>query len=266
MKIISYMGGSLLVQLLLMVLLSNIALGFHPFITEDAVPIGKFGSELEITGQWSTDTERVQGSKLETRTSQIATTYGFGVGEKVDLNISFSREWGETFTDGQYAVNSGSSAFTLFSKWQFYEDSGLSLAIKPLFGYSYPVNSGKNDYTLSFAGTVVATKEFEPFAVHLNTGYQHNSYRASADREGKRNNIYSFSVAATWDVVKEFKLVSDFGVATNQDKAYSELPVYALAGAVYSATGNMDISFGVKFGLTKPEPDFAATGGITFKF
>ena len=54
--------------------------------------------------------------------------------------------------------------------------------------------------------------------------------------------------------------------STNPDKTSSEVPVYALAGAIYSLNKNVDLSLGLKFGITKPEPDFAGIAGITVKF
>jgi hypothetical protein len=177
------------------------------------------------------------------------------------------RQWGETDSGGITENDPGSANFSLSAKWQFYENAGLSLAFKPQLAYSYVVGGTKNDYTVSYGSALIATKEFEPFAVHLNVGYQYNDYYAKDEWGTSRHNIWSVSLAGTYDAIKDrLKLVSDFGTATNQDKSTSELPVFALAGAIYSLNKNVDLSAGVKFGVTKPEPDFAATGGLTLKF
>jgi len=44
------------------------------------------------------------------------------------------------------------------------------------------------------------------------------------------------------------------------------MPACALAGAACSLNKNVDLSPGLKFGITKPEPDFAGIGGITLRF
>jgi hypothetical protein len=58
----------------------------------------------------------------------------------------------------------------------------------------------------------------------------------------------------------------DLGASTNPDKASSEMPVYAQGGATYSLNKNVDLSLGLKFGITKPGPDFSGIGGVTIKF
>ena len=58
----------------------------------------------------------------------------------------------------------------------------------------------------------------------------------------------------------------DIGASTNPDKASSEVPAYALGGVIYSLNKNIDLSLGLKFGITKPEPDFSGIAGVTIKF
>lgn len=243
------------------------AFAAHPLISDDAGTLGKGTTQIELNGQWSSDKETVEGAGVESRTSQVVTTYGYGVAEKVDLTLGVARQWGELESGGLTENDPGFVNFSLSSKWQFLETSGFSFAFKPQFAYSYVVGGSKDDYILSYGVALIATKELEPFAVHLNVGYQYNDYQAEAERAASRNSIWSASLGSTYDVIKErLKLVSDFGTCTNQDRSTTELPVFALAGAIYSLNKNIDLSAGIKFGLTKPEPDVAATGGVTIKF
>jgi hypothetical protein len=73
-------------------------------------------------------------------------------------------------------------------------------------------------------------------------------------------------VAATVDVMKELKLVGDFGGETNPDRSSNTPPVYILGGFIYSPSENFDIGLGVKGGLTESETDIAVRGGITYRF
>lgn len=267
MKRVKHVAHHIALTVIMSAIAAAPALAAHPLVSDDAGTLGKGTSQIELNGQWSSDKETAEGTNSESKASQIVTTYGFGIAEKLDLTFGVVREWGETESNGLTENDPGSTDFSLSAKWQFYENSGFSLAIKPQLAYSYVVGGTNNDYTISYGTTLIATKEFEPFAVHLNVGYQYNDYYSKAEWGNSRHNIWSVSLAGTYDVIKEsLKLVSDFGTATNQDKTTSELPVFALAGAIYSLNKNIDLSAGVKFGVTKPEPDFAATGGLTVKF
>jgi len=45
-----------------------------------------------------------------------------------------------------------------------------------------------------------------------------------------------------------------------------EMPAYAPAGTACSLNKIVDLSPGLKFGITKPEPDFAGFAGVTLRF
>ena len=138
--------------------------------------------------------------------------------------------------------------------------------MKPLVGYSYLVGGTGDDHTVSFGGWFIATKEIESLAVSLNVGYIHNDYGSAADRNASRSSIWMVSALASYEVLKGLKLGCDVGASTNEDRADSTIPAYALAGAIYTLNENVDLSLGLKFGITKPEPDFSGTAGVTIKF
>ena len=146
------------------------------------------------------------------------------------------------------------------------EKTGYRFAVKPLVGYSYRVGGTGDDHTVSFGGWFIATKENESLAVSLNAGYIHNDYGSAADRDASRSGIWIVTALATYEVLKGLKLGCDVGASTNEDRADSTIPAYALAGAIYTLNGNVDLSLGLKFGITKPEPDFSGTAGVTIKF
>ena len=73
-------------------------------------------------------------------------------------------------------------------------------------------------------------------------------------------------MAATCEVIKDLKVVADFGTSTNQDKDANTMPVFGLGGLIYSVNKNVDLSTGVKVGLTGPETDLTGTFGVTLKF
>ena len=44
------------------------------------------------------------------------------------------------------------------------------------------------------------------------------------------------------------------------------MPVFGLGGLIYTVNENLDLSSGLKVGLTKPEADLTGTFGVTIKF
>jgi hypothetical protein len=100
-----------------------------------------------------------------------------------------------------------------------------------------------------------------PWEFDMNVGYLHNS-----NATGERKNIWSASLDAQLEVVKNLKVALDVGVATNPDSSSDTPPVYILGGLIWSLRENLDIGLGVKSGLTSPETDISVRGGITWRF
>ena len=236
-----------------------------PLVSDDAGSLGKANMQVELSGDVSSDKETAGGSSTKTTFKQIGTTYGFGVTDKIDLTFGFSRPWGSGNVDGTAFNDAGSADFSLTVKWLLYEHEGLGVAVKPLLGYSYVIGAS-DDHAVSYGATLILSREFEPFTVHLNTGYAYNNYNLTVIKTASRSSILNFSLAGTYEVNKNLKLVADIGTATNEDKASNDMPVFGLVGSTYSLNKNIDLSVGLKVGLTNPEADLTGTIGATFKF
>jgi predicted porin len=128
------------------------------------------------------------------------------------------------------------------------------------------VGGASDDHVSLYGGWLIVSKENDALAVSLNGGYFHKDYGSAAERESSRSSIWILSALATYKVLEGLTLGLDVGASSNTDKASSEMPAYALGGAIYSLNKNVDLSLGLKFGITKPEPDFAGFAGITVKF
>jgi predicted porin len=238
----------------------------HPLVSDDAGTLGKGIVQVELNGDISYDKETANGSTTKSNGAQIATTVGVGVADKIDLTLGFTRPWSAGDVDGISFSNAGSADFSMSMKWQVFEREGFSIAVKPQLGYSNVVNSSASDYSMIYALGVVLTKEIEPFALHLNLGYAYTDYNLAEVRDTTRSSVGSFSLGATYELNKKLKLVADFGASTSKDKTSDDMPVFALAGTIYSINKNIDLSVGAKLGLTRPETDVTATFGITIKF
>jgi hypothetical protein len=242
------------------------AFAAHPLITDDAGTLGKGTVQVELNGDVGTDKETNAGQTINYNSSQIASTMGVGVTDKIDITFGYTRPWGSGDEAGTIFKDNGSSDFSLSMKWQVYEREGFTVAVKPQIDYSYALGVPEDDHTISYGATLIFSKELEAFAFHLNLGYTYNDYNLAEVRETSRNSILNFSLATTYEVIKDLKAVADFGAATAQDETANEMLVFGLAGFIYSLNNIVDLSAGVKVGLTNPETDFAGTFGITLKF
>ncbi|MDD2365930.1 MAG: transporter [Desulfuromonadaceae bacterium] len=237
----------------------------HPLIGDDAGTLGKSSMQLELNGDISRENETVSGSTTRETGKQLAVAFGIGLTERVDLSIGFARAWSNGNSDDVSFKDTGSADFSMNLKWQFYEQGGVSAAIKPQFGFSYIVGDSE-DHVANYGAALVVSKEFEPFALHLNTGYSYNDYKLQAAKDLCRKSTLDFSLAATYQATKNITLVTDFGGSTSDEKASDKMPIFLLAGAIYAVNDNLDLSGGVKAGLTDREDDLCGTFGATFKF
>lgn len=237
-----------------------------PFITDDAGTLDKGTSQVELFYERSADQETVDGSAVQFDGNQIAATFGHGIAETLDLTLGFARPWGTSVVGDISSNEVGTADFTLNAKWRLDVHSGFVFAVKPQIGYMYLVGGASEDHTNSYGGWLIATKEIEMLAVTLNGGYFYNDYGSAAERDASRDSIWSVSALATYEVFAGLALGLDVGVSTNPDKTSSEMRAYALGGAIYSLNRNVEISMGLKFGVTNPEPDFSGIAGGTIRF
>jgi len=237
-----------------------------PFLTDEAETLGKGTRQVELWYTRAADKGTADGSVVKTDQHLPGATFGYGVAETLDLTLGFARLWGVVKADGSSSNDAGSAVSTLSAKWRFHEYKGFHFAVKPLVGYSYRLGGPRDDHTVSCGGWLLVTREHEALEVSLNAGFLYNDYGSAAERDANRSGIWSVSALAEYKALPELKLGLDVGAFTNPDKVSGEMPVYALAGVVYSPTGDVDLSLGVKFGITRPEPDFAGTAGLTIRF
>ncbi|MDP2268662.1 MAG: transporter [Deltaproteobacteria bacterium] len=244
-------------------LIHTIAWGAHPLITDDAGTQGKGKFQLEVNGEYDSDKETENGLSLESTGSQVATTLSYGVTENADLVLSLPYQWGKGKEDGITVYDEkGISDTTLEVKWRFLEKDGLSLALKP--GVTFPTGNDEKGLGASKTGYhlfIIASKEAAPWAFHLNVGYIGNENKVDEEK-----NIWHASLATTYEVIKNLKLVGNAGIERNPDKAADNDPAFVIGGFIYSLAENFDIDCGVKYGLTGSETDWSLMAGMAFRF
>lgn len=235
----------------------------HPLITDDTGTQGKGKVQIEINSEFSRDKEKEGGLTIKETGGEVATIISYGITDDKDIIVGVPYQWFRTKEDADVvSQQDGISDLSLELKWRFFEKEGLSFAIKP--GITIPTGNedrgfgtGRVTYKLFF----ITTKEVDPFTFHLNLGYVRNE-----NKIGERKDIWHASLASEVEVVKDIKIVANIGMERNPDKFSNTHPAFILGGFIYSISDHLDIDFGIKGGLNKPETDLSMLAGITMRF
>ena len=240
----------------------------HPLITDDAGTQGKGRFLLEVNSEFGYDKERAEEVTTKETGVEVAGLLTYGLTENVDIVLGLPYQWTKTKEDGETVSDvDGVTDLSLEAKWRFYENDGFSFALKP--GFTLPTGNerkGLGNGRPSYALTFITTKEIEPWAIHLNLSYFHNEYRLREDKAANRRGIWHVSLAGELEVIENLKAVANIGVERNSDKESNRHPAFILGGIIYSISENVDIDFGLKKALNKPETDYAILLGMALRF
>ncbi len=245
--------------------LAGSAFAAHPLITDDTGTQGKGKFQFEFIGEYGHDKE--DGVTTNSLVVPTVPVLSYGIADTVDLVLGISYQRTETKRDDVTTTERGISDASVQLKWRFYEKEGWSFAVKP--GMTLPTgdeNKGLGNGAVSYSAFFITTKDLQPWAFHLNLGYIRNEYKLQTDEETNRKDIWHASFASEVKVVKDLKAVTNVGVERNPDKTSDTSPAFILGGVIYSITENVDVDFGVKGGLTKPEMDISYLAGIVWRF
>jgi len=250
------------------VLTTGTALAAHPLITDDTGTQGKGKFSLEVNAEIGQDSESDLSVRARENGASLESVLSAGLFDSVDLVLGVPYEWSRSKENGIVSSDvDGVGDLSLELKWRFFEKRGFSMAFKP--AVSFPAgdeDKGLGAGKVGYGATLIATQEFDPFALHLNLGYSHTRFKLQEDRDANRRDIWHVSLAGTAQVMEKLQLSTNFGMETNADKTSDTPPVFAIAGAIYSLTDNLDLDLGVKVGLTKPETDVSLLAGLAVRF
>jgi hypothetical protein len=251
------MCNRIILVLSMMAAASGTAFAAHPLITDDTGTQGKGRFQFELNGAYGHN--RDEGEI--TQAAQLATTFTYGLSETLDIIVSLP--WQRTRYEDATKVTkrAGTSDATVEAKWRFFEKEGLSLALKP--GFTLPtgneektLGSGKATCHLFF----IASNEHKPWTSHVNLGYVRNENTVN-----EKNNLWHASLAATFDLTENFKIVGNIGVERDTGRDLNIPNAFLLGGFIHAVSKNIDIDIGIKAGLTRPEADYTILTGITWR-
>jgi hypothetical protein len=234
----------------LLACMTQLVMAAHPFITDDTGTQGTGRRQLEV------NTDRLDYSGI--REHSGAFTFTYGVTPHIDLfgNLPV-----------QLSSPSGINDISVGLKWRMWEEGNTSLAIKP----ELVLPTGNEDKGLGngnpgMQATVLLTHSTGPWNLHANLGLTRNSYRASEAKRQFQDKLWRASVAASYALGDQFRLVADLGTERNIDRSNRKRPAFALIGIIYAPTDAVDLDIGIKAGLNDAEADRQVGAGLTFRF
>jgi hypothetical protein len=240
----------------------------HPLITDDTGTQRRGKFQVEINGEYSYDEETADGVKMEENAVELSTSMSYGLSESADLVVGVPHQWVSAKEDDVETIDEdGISDVVVEFKWRFYEKDSLSFAIKP--GISLPTRDeekGLGNGRISYSVILIATKEAGRWAFHINGGYMRNEYSLDGDEAANRNDLWHLSVASEYSATDYLKLATNVGIERNPDRSSDTHPAFILGGLIYSISESVDVDFGVKAGLNRPEADIAFLAGVAHRF
>jgi len=247
---------------LILILTSTLVFAAHPLITDDAGTQGKGKFQVELNGAYGQEKE----DGVKEQAFEISSILTYGLLDNLDIVLGVPYQSIKTKEEGEEGWErnreSGFSDVSFEVKWRFYEIEGFSFALKP--GVTFPVGNEKRGLgpgRVTYSLHSIVSKEIGPLAFHANLGYIRNENKVD-----ERKDLWHVSLATEVEAVKNLKLVGNIGIERNPDKDSHRNPAFLLGGLIYSVTERLDVDFGVKYGLNKPETDYTLLIGITFKF
>lgn len=229
---------------------------YHPLITDDTGTQGKGRFQYEFQIEYAMDKEEIKRVDL-----LVNNTLTYGITDSIDLAIGIPYlYWKEE--NHESIDESGFSDIELGIKYRFYEEDGLKIAIKP----SITLPNGDEERGLGAGRTggrlfLLIDREFKDISLFFNAGYIRNENKVD-----EREDLWHLSIAGEYRISESLKIVANTGIERNPEVGANKHPIFLIAGGVYSPQESLDLSFGVKAGLTEVETDLSLMAGITVRF
>lgn len=233
----------------------------HPLITEDTGTQGRGGFQLELSLERAIEDEH----DLNEKAWLAAATLSYGLLDKLDLILGGTWLHFHTQSADEDVQNLGLGDVTFDAKWRFFESGDFSIAFKP--GVVAPtgdedegLGEGETRYNMS----LVISYEPDPWGFHLHLASFLNP--GIFDWSGGIGHV---SGAVTYLPREDLKLVADIGryeLADADREPGMENPMFLTLGAIWSFRENVDLDFGVRYGLKDAEVDWTLLVGTAIRW
>lgn len=223
----------------------------NPLVTDDTGTQDTGNWQLELNSEWIT--------MPSARQQQWNNTLTYGV--MPNLDVAIQAPYQRTRPDGA-GWTSGVTDLQLQAKWRFLETDQWSLGLKPFV--SLPTASqdrGLGNGRATTGANLLMQYNLDRWTFLANAGYTWNN-----NGIGNRQSLWNASTAVLFSATDTVRLVADIGLATNPDATTRTKPAYALVGAIYSPTKDLDLDVGYKRGLNPASLSHSVQAGATIRW
>lgn len=236
--------------ILCMMIFPSLSFAARPLSTNDAGTVEKGALEIEY------GTEYVNGLDNETTMSLVITR---GLLNNLDLGVEVPYK----FIDSKEAENeNGFSDISICTKLnilnakEILPDTSLSFSYKSDSANDEKgLGTGRPEYSLN----AIFSKSFEQTALHLNIGYSFKEDFADEDNE----DTLTYGLAFEYPLNDKFNLVGEVSGDTVLKRKFHDNACSTLLGLNYAITDNITLDLGAKTEISRADPDFSITCGIT---
>lgn len=237
---------------LLLVAACGPAAAFHPLLTEDLCFLGLDGRQIELGLDHS-----AEKSGPDRYATAASAELSYGLFERFDVLITVP--WQGWSSHG--LSESGLGDVLVEGKFPLAQKGGWGFAVKS--GFSLPAGDEAASLGAGKGGVWaygIAGRTDGPRQYYFNAGYQFRNN--SLDEE---KHILRASAAGALEVLPETLVSAELSLETAADKESLSHPAYSLLGVTWTPYPTLDLSAGLRLGLTRAAADVSFLGGLTLR-
>ncbi len=244
--------------------MTTVAFAGHPLVTDDTCTQGKGNGQVEVGLAFFYDKDSVdEWTEVKKDGGDFTVVATVGLLDTVDAIVQLPYAWYSVKENDNFiGREDGILDFTFDVKWRLLEKDGWSLAIKP--GVSIPTGDDERALGvghMSYRFFLVGTREWGPFAAHVNAGYARSENVFEANKD-----LWHASAAFEVKVMESLKLMANAGIDRNPNPESENHPAFLLGGIAYAVSERITLDAGVKYGLSDTEINWTGLAGLTIRF
>ena len=232
------------------IIFPSLVFAARPLSVDDAGTVEKGSFEIEY------GLEYVNGFDNEIAMGLVITG---GLFDRLDLGLEIPY----VFIDAQQADDSNGisdlsvcTKLNLLSDKEAFPDISLAFAYKSDSGDDNKgLGTGKPEYSLSS----IFSKSFDPLTLHFNLGYCFREDFSAEDNE----DALTYGLAFEYPLNDKLTLVGEISGETVLRRKFHDNSCSSLWGLNYALTDSVTVDFGVGTEISRADPDFTVTAGIT---
>ena len=253
-----------------------VALAGPPYITDDTGTQGRGNWQLELVGEYIHHNRSAPVAGATVDQERTVTAFGptltYGVAENVDISLTPTYGRDRITENGTVVHDEQGLGDTVAEiKWRFYEQKGLSFAVKPaLVLPTGDENKGLGTGSVSWGVNGIVTYDSGPWSWFANLVYAEANFKRPEDSQANHRHLWRLSGALSYRVREKLQLAAEVGIRTNPAKDDPFLPGnnghFAMLGFIYSPSDKVDIALGFRKNVNQGEADSAFPLGVTFRW